>query len=59
MTLPANHPQRATREQEVEAGFRCRNVDCQREWFIVAFEGEPPADHDVCPFCHSQGVRTR
>lgn len=55
MTVPANDPKRATREEEVEAGFCCR--ECSRCWFIVSFEGEPPANHNVCVYCGAGDAR--
>lgn len=58
MTLPADHPLRAERDQPVEAAYRCR--ECDRPWIIFAVHGEPGDgidDPKVCRFCGAPGAR--
>ncbi len=57
MNLPADHPARAEREEETEAGYVC--FSCDRRWFVVAFEGEGPPEYNVCLYCGSEGRRIR
>lgn len=46
MSLPADHSERAKREDITYARFRC--LECKTPWTIAIFEGEIPEGADVC-----------